>query len=150
MRTPLLWAHLVCGACWLGANVLQLVVARSFERHGDTSVRTAWSRTTVWLAVRYYNVVGALLLGTGVALVVQSSWEFRDGFVLVGLVAVAVGAANGIIGFARLGRARLAAETSGHETRAAQLSHRIERLTVLDTLVVAAAMLAMVRKWRSG
>lgn len=147
-RNALLVVHLLCGAAWLGANFTQLFASRVlFHDADDTASR--WARTVEAMAKRYYNVAGIVLATTGVLLVIDGPYEFRDGFVIVGITTVAIGAALGVFVFAPTAR-RIAEAAEGRDAvkfRALVTRYRSEAL--LDTTLVMITVAAMVWKWRS-
>ena len=148
MRTGLLVLHITGVAAWLGANVVQLVLSPRFAREPAT-VAAAWTRQTIWLGQRYYNVVGAAILVTGVALVLDGDWSWSAGFIAVGITVVIVGGVLGALAFAPLARSRLAALESGDPGAAGRAQARMIPLALLDTALVLTAVLAMVDKWRA-
>jgi hypothetical protein len=147
-RTLLLALHIVGVAAWLGANFVQLVLSPRFAR-GPSEVAAAWTRQTIWLGERYYNVVGALIAVTGVLLVLESDWSWSAGFVWVGIGVVVVGGVLGGVFFGPLAKRRAAALESGDDAGAAAAQGRIIPLAVLDTALIVTAVLAMVDKWQA-
>lgn len=148
MRTWLLALHITAVAAWLGANIVQLVLSPRFAG-GPAEVAAAWTRQVLWLGERYYNVVGGVVLVTGVALVLDGGWSWGAGFVSVGITVVILGALLGVLGFGPLAKARLAALASGDDAGAERAHRRTMRLALVDTALVVTAVLAMVDKWRA-
>ena len=148
MRTGLLVLHITGVAAWLGANVVQLVLSPRFARE-PAAVAAAWTRQTIWLGQRYYNVAGALILLTGVALVLDGDWSWSAGFVAVGVTVVVVGGLLGVLGFAPVAESRASALESGDRAAASRAQGRLIPLALLDTALVLTAVLAMVDKWRA-
>jgi hypothetical protein len=145
-RTLLLWIHIGSMAGWLGANFVQLVLTPRFARAG-TEVAAAWTRQTIWLGERYYNVLGVLTGVTGVLLVLDGDWSWGSGFIWVGIVVVIVGAVLGVAHFGPQAKARAAALESGDLAAADRALARILPAAYLDTALILLAALAMVDKW---
>ena len=148
MRTLLLALHIASVAGWLGANYVQILLAPRFGRAGRDSAVT-WARQSNWLGERYYPVIGALVLITGVLLVVETGWDWSDGFVGLGIAIVILGGITGVVGFGRLGKQRLDALEAGDTDAADAVLGRIVRLGVVDTALILLTVLAMVDKWGS-
>ena len=147
-RNVLLALHLFCGAAWLGGNFTQLFASRHLFRHADdTSAR--WATTVQNMAERYYNVAGAILATTGVLMVIDGPYEFRDGFVMVGLATVTIGGLLGLFVFAptakRIGNA--AEQRDASNFRRLITRYRYEAL--VDTSFVMITIVAMVWKWKA-
>ena len=145
-RNLLLLAHITSVAAWLGANILQLVIGPRLRARGGDVARQ-WAETGEFLGRRYYNVVGGLVLITGIGLVFDAHWEWR-GFVLVGIGMVVVGAVTGIVGFDRLFKREVAARTEGDETTAKRVAHNITSLAFMDTFLILLTMLTMIDRWK--
>jgi hypothetical protein len=148
VRTGLLVLHIAGVGAWLGANAVQLVLSPRFARE-PAAVAAAWTRQTIWLGQRYYNVAGALILLTGVALVLDGDWSWSAGFVAVGVTVVVVGGLLGVLGFAPVAESRASALESGDRAAASRAQGRLIPLALLDTALVLTAVLAMVDKWRA-
>ena len=147
-RTLLLALHIAAVAGWLGANFVQLVLSPRFAR-GPADVAAAWTRQTIWLGERYYNLVGAVVGITGALLVLDGDWSWGSGFIWVGVTVVVIGAALGVGAFGPLAKQRADALETGDADRAARAQTRILRLAVLDTALILTAVLAMVDKWQA-
>jgi hypothetical protein len=138
----------IAGVCaWLGANFVQLAVAPRMDREGST-VAAAWTRQTMWLGERYYSAAGAFLALTGILLVVHEDLAWRSGFIWVGVIVIVIGAVLGVAAFTPLAKRRLASLEAGDAEGAKQAQSRIIPLALVDTILVLAAMLAMVDRWR--
>ena len=145
-RNLMLLAHITSVAAWLGANILQLVIGPRLRARGGDTARS-WAETGEFFGKRFYNVVGGLVLITGIGLVFHGHWEWR-GFVLVGIGMVVVGAVTGIVGFDRLFKQEVAARTAGDETAAKRAAHNITSLAFMDTFLILLTMLAMIDRWK--
>jgi hypothetical protein len=147
-RTVLLAFHITGVAAWLGANFVQLVLTPRFAR-GPADLAAAWTRHTIWLGERYYNVAGAVIAITGVLLVLDGDWSWSAGFVGVGIAVILIGGAMGGALFGPLAKRRAAALESGDAAAAAAAHGKIMRLALLDTTLLLVTILAMVHKWQA-
>jgi hypothetical protein len=145
-RTVLLTLHITGAGAWLGANFVQAVLSPRFAK-GPADVAAAWTRQIIWLGERYYSVVGALIAITGVLLVIETPWSFGDGFVMLGITTVAIGAALGILFFGPMAKRRAEALESGDLPTADEAQRRIIPAAVFDTALVLLTILTMVHKW---
>jgi hypothetical protein len=145
-RTLLLALHIAGVAGWLGANFVQLLLSPRFAR-GPADLAAAWTRQTIWLGERYYNVVGTVIGITGVLLVLDGDWSWSSGFIWVGIAVLVVGGVMGGVLFGPLAKRRATALESGATADAASAQGRIMPLAVLDTVLILTAVLAMVDKW---
>jgi hypothetical protein len=147
-RTVLLVVHITGVGSWLGANAVQLLLSPRFAR-ASTDVAAAWTRQIVWLAERYYVVVGAVIGITGVLLVLDGDWSWSSGFIWVGVTVLVIGAVLGVAVFGPLARARADALDSGDRDRADTAQRRIVPFGIVDTALVVVAIAAMVHKWQA-
>jgi hypothetical protein len=148
VRTLLLAIHIAGVAAWLGANLVQLVLTPRFDKAG-VAAAAAWTRQTIWLGERYYNVAGGLIAVTGVLLVLDGDWSWSAGFIWVGIAVVVIGAVLGVAHFGPQAKARAAALEAGDEPAAERALGRILPAAYLDTLLIVTAVLAMVDKWQA-
>jgi hypothetical protein len=147
-RTLLLALHITAVAAWLGANFVQLVLTPRFARLGADAA-AAWTRQTIWLGERYYNVAGALIGVTGVLLVLDGNWSWGSGFIWVGIAVVVIGGVLGVAHFGPQARARAEALESGDTAAADRALGKIIPAAVVDTLLLLTAVLAMVDRWQA-
>lgn len=145
-RTALLALHIFSVSMWLGANIVQLVLA-PWMANRPWPTRADWADAAGHLARRYYNLAGTLVAGSGIALVVHGRWSFSAGFIVVGLAVVAIGGALGPLVFIPSAQAAAAAWRDGDPQRAGAFTNRALRFAVLDTALLVVAILAMVDKW---
>jgi hypothetical protein len=146
-RNLLLLVHLAAVAAWLGANLVQFVVAPRFRRRGTVEAR-AWSDTARFLGRRYYNVAGVLVGASGVLLVLDGDWGWH-GFVLVGIAMVVIGATLGVAVFDPLLRQEASALERGDDEAAARAQHDVVSVALLDTALLLVTMLAMIDRWHA-
>lgn len=145
-RNVVLALHILSVACWFGANVVQLLLSPRYAK-GDAGEASGWTRQTIWLGERFYTTNGAVLLLTGVALVIDGPWAWSDPFVWVGIAVIVIGAVMGAAFFGPLAKQRLAGLESGDTATADAAQTRIIRLAYVDSALIVLAVLAMVDKW---
>jgi hypothetical protein len=140
--------HIAAVAGWLGANYVQLLLARRFARSDQLSA-LAWTRASMWLGQRYYPVVAVVILASGVLLVLDNDWSWGAGFVWVGLSVVVLGGVIGGAVLAPLTDQLIKALEGGDITEADRRQRRIVTVGLLDTALILIAVLAMVHKWKA-
>jgi len=145
-RSVVLALHITGVAAWLGANFVQLVLSPRFAKDSDAVV-AAWTRQTMVLGKGYYGGAGALILITGVTMVIDGPWDWSDGFVVLGITVVLLGAALGILFFEPQAGRRADALDAGDRSSADATQRRIIPVAFLDSALVMLTILAMVHKW---
>ncbi len=96
MRELLLFVHIAAAAVWIGAGVTQLVVSPVIARTGGTAA-AVWMRQTVRLGRVLFSPASVLVLISGVWLVLrETAFEFEQAFVVIGILAVVLGAFLGM------------------------------------------------------
>ncbi|MDJ0952154.1 MAG: DUF2269 family protein [Acidimicrobiia bacterium] len=96
MGKILLFVHIAAVATWVGAGVTQLVVNPAMHRAGGATAAT-WMRQTVRLGRVLFSPAAVIVLITGVWMVIRESiYDFEQAFVVIGVIAVVLGAFLGI------------------------------------------------------
>ncbi|RPI23797.1 MAG: hypothetical protein EHM57_03485 [Actinobacteria bacterium] len=147
MRDFLLFLHILGAGTWLGANVAQIVSSSTMGGSGGL-IAAAWYRTSLTLGRYVYGPAGILIIATGIFLVTTSdgAFEFSDLFVTIGFVVVIIGIVLGITVFGRQGMAAADAAERGDTSVLQRARGRLAGFGVLDTLLVAFTIYAMVAK----
>ncbi len=149
MEDTLLTIHIIAAGAWLGANVVQFLVAPQVQKIGG-SVAAGWHRTVEGLLRTLYMPASLLALITGVGLIVavdDSPYEMSDPFVSLGFLTVIVGSALGMAFFAPNSRKAAEARESGDDTLAASIESKLLIGGVIDMTLVIVTIAAMVGKW---
>ncbi len=95
MGDSLLFIHIAAVAIWIGAGVTQLVVSPAMHRVGGQAA-AEWMRQVVRLGRVLFSPAAVIVLITGVLMVLDSVlYEFEQAFVIMGFVAVVIGAVLG-------------------------------------------------------
>jgi hypothetical protein len=100
-----------------------------------------------WLHDRYYVVVAALILVSGIALVQDGHWGWSSRFIWVGLATIASGATLGGIGLKALAKKRVDALDVSDTQSAAAADRRALPIELLLTAFVLVSVAAMVQRW---
>jgi len=147
-RTLLLALHIAAIASWLGADVVLHSMRHRWQKESPEATK-AWARMQFWLHDRYYAVVAAVILVTGIALVQHEHWGWSKTFIWVGLATIAAGATLGGVGLKALAKKRIDALEAGDAEGAAAADRRSLPIELLLTAFVLVAVVAMVHKWGS-
>lgn len=96
MGNLLLFIHIAAVATWVGAGVVQLIVNPAMHRAGGATA-AAWMRQTVRLGRVLFSPAAVIVLITGIWMVIRESiYDFEQAFVVIGFIAVVLGAFLGI------------------------------------------------------
>jgi hypothetical protein len=140
----LLVLHIAGAGTWLGANVVQAVVPPIAARSG-TTVLAGWYRVTTEMSRRLYMPAAALILITGIALVLDSeAYGFGSIFVTIGFGMIIIGAILGIVVFGPGGETAAEAVESEDHTRIRSAVSRLTTWGLVDTLLLLFTITAMV------
>lgn len=146
MRTFALWLHILGAGTWLGANVLQGFVAPRMARSEKGAL--PWFSAVQAASGPLYGSAFVVILLTGIYLVIASeAFTFGSGFVAIGFLGIIVGGALAGLVFSRRTKRVVGLLEEGDEAGAAPVALSMMPWAVVDTLVVAFVILAMVAKW---
>lgn len=146
MRTLLLWLHILGAATWFGVNVAQGAIGPKLT--ADRASALPWLRAVESRSGPVYGTASVLLLITGVILVVTSDvFTFASGFVGIGFAVVIVGGALAGLVFNRKTRQMIGMLESDRFEEVAPVYRSLGMWAVVDTILVAIAILSMVGKW---
>lgn len=148
MRELLLTIHIVSVAAWLGGDFGQLFVLRVVRRRGGETAAT-WFRALAAMGSSYFNIAGALVFVTGIAMLLLDNTigSFSSTFVTIGFITVIVGGAMGVLFFVPRSRATADQYESGDTDGADQNARAISWGLVFDAALVTVTIAAMVGKW---
>ncbi|HVM69210.1 MAG TPA: DUF2269 family protein [Gaiellaceae bacterium] len=144
----LLFAHVLAAAAWFGAALLSLLLLELATRARETGWVVRFGEFDDHLAKLLFIPAALVVLASGVALVLDGHWTFReDGWATVGLVLFAVifvlGVALIVPAGARL--TALAREGAAEERIHAQLG-RLRMLSWIDVALLAIVIFLMTTK----
>jgi uncharacterized membrane protein len=146
LRELLLVLHIFLAAAWIGGGLTIGFFLPRMQKSGTTAARAFFNGYEA-MGKFYFNVAGVGVLITGIVLVLDGPFEFEDTFVVVGIIAVVIGAILGIAGFAPLVRKMLAAYDAEDAGTVKTLTARFRMYGVLDSLILVVALVAMVYRW---
>jgi uncharacterized membrane protein len=147
LRNIALWLHILGAGTWLGANIVQGMVGSRMTA-GDAATSTRWLEAVNKMSGRLYGAASAAILLTGVYLVVANDrYSFGSVFVGVGFVVLLIGGALAGLVFTPQTKKAIALFAAEKKAEGAALMNRIGLVGIVDTVLVAVAVLAMVAKW---
>jgi putative copper export protein len=139
--------HIFLAAAWIGGGLAVAFLLPRMQKSG-TVAAAAFFKSYEAMGKIYFNVAGVGVLITGILLVLDSDlYEFETTFVVIGIIAVVIGALLGMAGFAPLGRKMLAAYDADDAGAVKALTGRFSLYGVLDSVILIVALVAMVYKW---
>ena len=150
MRDTLLTIHILSAGVWMGTNVVGFMVNPQINPKASAIASDHWHRTVVGFKNYLYIPAYVIVLITGVLLVIgvdNSPYKMSDTFVLIGFLAVLVGAVLGMIYFPRQGRKAGTAYDDGDMAAATSIERKIALFSVVDMVVIVVAVVAMVGTW---
>lgn len=145
MRNAALWLHIIGASMWLGTNVAQMLIGPKLVNGG---AGLPWLKAVDKASGPIYGSASVLILATGIYLVLSNdAFSFGSTFVGIGIAVVIIGGALAGLVFNRKTRQAIGLFESGDDAKAMPVYKSISSWAVLDTALVAFAVLAMVSKW---
>jgi len=147
LRNFALWLHILGAATWFGANVAQAVIGPKMMR--DPAGGAAWLRAVEKASGPMYGAASVVILATGIYLVLGSdgAYSFGSAFVGIGIAILIIGGALAGLVFTRKTKQMIGLYDSGKTNEVAGIYRSLGTWGVIDTLLIAVAVLAMVSKW---
>jgi len=147
LRDLYLVLHIFLAAAWIGGGLAVGFLLPRMQKSGAAAA-TAFFKGYEAMGKIYFNVAGIGVLITGILLVLDSDlYEFETTFVVIGIIAVVIGALLGMAGFGPLGRKMLTAYDADDAGAVKALTGRFSLYGVLDSVILIVALVAMVYKW---
>ena len=145
MRNLALWLHIIGASMWIGTNVAQMVIGPRLVKEG---AGLAWLKAVEKAGGPIYGAASGLIILTGIYLVVSNdSFSFGSAFVGIGIAVVIIGGAMAGLVFNRRTRQTIGLFEGGDTAKATTVYQSIGGWALLDTALLAFAVLAMVSKW---
>jgi uncharacterized membrane protein len=140
--------HVVAAVVWVGGDVTLTTLGIVFERRREGETLAALGRMGAWIGVRVYTPTLFVVIGFGVALMVEGNRDWGQAWVIFGLVGWAIAAVVGV-GFVgpELGRIDEAAQAHGPNSE--EVARRVKRLFMIfrfDTVLLVLIVLNMAAK----
>ena len=145
MQNAALWLHILGASMWLGTNVAQMLIGPKLVNGG---AGLPWLKAVDKASGPIYGSASVLILATGIYLVLSNdAFSFGSAFVGIGIAVVIIGGAMAGLVFNRKTRQAIGLFESGDTARAMPVYKSISSWAVLDTALIAFAVLVMVSKW---
>jgi hypothetical protein len=145
LRNAALWLHIIGASMWFGTNVAQMLIGPKLVNGG---AGLAWLKAVNKASGPIYGSASGLILLTGIYLVLTNdAFSFGSTFVGIGIAVVIIGGALAGLVFNRKTRQAIGLFESGDTANAMPVYKSISSWAVLDTALVAFAVLVMVSKW---
>jgi hypothetical protein len=146
LRNVALWLHIIGASMWIGTNVAQMLIGPRLVNEG---AGLPWLKAVDKASGPIYGTASGLILLTGIYMVLSSdgAYSFGSTFVGIGIAVVIIGGALAGLVFNRKTRQAVGLFESGDSARAIPVYKSIGSWAVLDTALLAFAVLAMVSKW---
>ena len=140
--------HVAAAVAWVGGVILSHVNAALAARSGDPARMLGFIRIQGWLGQRYFAPLAGVVVLSGVAMVIESGWEFEDTWIVIG---IALFLASSIIGAGFLtpksDQLTAAIEQKGMDDPDGQrLNKQLTTLSRVDLLILVLVVIDMVVK----
>lgn len=145
MSDVFLVVHILAAATWLGSGVAVGFLSPRLRRASDEA-GSAFMRAYERMGQVVFNPAGILVLVSGVLLVVDGPWEFENLFVVIGILAVLIGAVFGARVFTPLSRQAQDAHAAQDVAKLDRIYGRLRTFGLIDTTVLVVAVVVMVIK----
>jgi len=78
--------HVLGAVAWAGAVIYSQFLAFLAARSGDPQRMLGFMEDEAWLGQHYFAPAAMTTLIAGIAMVIESGWEFTDAWIVIGLV----------------------------------------------------------------
>jgi hypothetical protein len=145
LRNVALWLHIIGASMWIGTNVAQMLIGPKLVNGG---AGLQWLKAVDKASGPIYGSASVLILLTGIYMVLSNdAFSFGSAFVGIGIAVVIIGGALAGLVFNRKTRQAIGLFESGDSAKALPVYKSMTSWAVLDTALLAFAVLAMVSKW---
>jgi uncharacterized membrane protein len=133
----------IAAVVWVGGDVTLTTLGIVFERRGEGETLGALGRMGTWIGTRVYTPTLFVVIGFGIALMIERDIEWGQFWVIFGLIGWAIASCVGI-GFVgpELGRIDQAARTHGPDSP--EVAERVKRLFMIFRFDTALLILIVV------
>ena len=140
--------HVVAAIAWVGAVILSQVNAALATRSGEQARLYGFIQDQAWLGKHYFAPAAIILILAGIAMVIESGWEFADLWIVMG---IALWVASVIIGAGFLGprseKLTTELEQKGMDDPGVQaLANQLALLSRADLVILLLVVIVMVVK----
>lgn len=77
--------HVIAAVMWVGGVILSQVYAAVAFGSGEKTRVLGFIRIQAWLGKRYFAPASVVLILAGIAMVIESGWEFADIWIVMGI-----------------------------------------------------------------
>jgi hypothetical protein len=95
MYEILLFVHVLAVIQWLGAGVVFQIMSERTVRLGDVSRMKSLIQTGALVPSAYFGILTAIVLGSGIWLVLETDIGFEEPFVIAGIAGIVISGALG-------------------------------------------------------
>lgn len=146
MTEIVLTIHILAACAWFGGALVSAVGPNLVAKNGGHAAIAAWYRTMISFGTRLFAPAAVVLLITGIELVRSGGWSYSDVFVILGIVAVVIGAVLGSAYYAPRGERIAAAHDAGDAASAAAEATPYRTVGLFDLAFLVFTIYAMVAK----
>ena len=140
--------HVAAAVAWVGGVILSQVNAALAARSGVPARMLGFIRIQGWLGQRYFAPLAGVVVLAGVAMVIESGWEFSDTWIVIGIALFVISSVIGA-GFLtpRSEQLATALEQKGMDDPEVQsLNKQLATLSRVDFLILVLVVIDMVVK----
>ena len=142
------WVHVTGAVLWVGGGLTLTILALKAERSADPAEMAMIARQAAFVGERVFAPIGLLVLGMGIAMVVNLDLDWGTSWILIGLIGYAITFTTGLLVLGpqakRIGRLIETAGADAAETQSA--IRRILLIARVDEGVLLLVIAAMILK----
>lgn len=142
------WVHVTGAVLWVGGGLTLTILALKAERSADPAEMAMIARQAAFIGERVFAPIGLLVLGMGIAMVVNLDLDWGTSWILIGLIGYVITFTTGLLVLGpqakRIGRL---IETVGADAAETQTAiRRILLIARVDEGVLLLVIAAMILK----
>lgn len=142
------WVHVTGAVLWVGGGLTLTILALKAERSADPAEMAMIARQAAFIGERVFAPIGLLVLGMGIAMVVNLHLDWGTSWILIGLIGYVITFTTGLLVLGpqakRIGRL---IETVGADAAETQTAiRRILLIARVDEGVLLLVIAAMILK----
>ena len=142
------WVHVTGAVLWVGGGLTLTILALKAERSADPAEMAMIARQAAFVGERVFAPIGLLVLGMGIAMVVNLDLDWGTSWILIGLIGYAITFTTGLLVLGpqakRIGQLIETVGADAAETQAA--IRRILLIARVDEGVLLLVIAAMILK----
>jgi len=142
--------HVLAAVAWVGGVIISQVLAGVAVKAAPTNPQklVEFVRDQAWLGKRYFAPASIVVILAGVAMVIESGWNFSDLWIVIGITIYVVSVVLGIAFLTPGSEKMLAVATARgvEDPEAQQLAQRLTMLSRVDLVLLVLVVVNMVIK----